>query len=94
MPVTERASRHDREPRPCAVHGLIHLARHTFATEHREVAGIDAASQPLGHADLLSTIRVYKDRDQTTSRRRWTVRRITTVSTRVPGRRRLEDRAE
>jgi integrase len=65
MPVTERASRHDREPRPCAVHGLIHLARHTFATEHREVAGIDAASQPLGHADLLSTIRVYKDRDQT-----------------------------
>jgi integrase len=27
-----------------------HLARHTFATELRRVAGIDAASQALGHA--------------------------------------------
>jgi integrase len=34
-------------------HGLnMHLARHTFATELRRVAGIDAASQALGHADL------------------------------------------
>jgi hypothetical protein len=37
-------------------HGLnMHLPRHTFATELRRVAGIDAASQALGHADLNTT---------------------------------------
>jgi integrase len=28
----------------------MHRARHTFATEMRRVAGIDAASHALGHA--------------------------------------------
>jgi hypothetical protein len=38
-------------------HGLnVHLARHTFATELRCFAGIDAASQALGHADLNMTL--------------------------------------
>ena len=47
-------------------HGLnMHLARHTFATELRRVAGIDAASQALGHADLSTTLGIYGHRDQT-----------------------------
>jgi integrase/recombinase XerC len=47
-------------------HGLhMHLARHTFATELRRVAGIDAASQALGHADLNTTLGIYGHRDQT-----------------------------
>src|SRR3954454_1855264 len=46
-------------------HGLnMHLARHTFATELRRVAGIDAASQALGHADLNTTLGIYGHRDQ------------------------------
>jgi integrase len=47
-------------------HGLnMHLARHTFAMELRRVAGIDAASQALGHADLNTTLEIYGHRDQT-----------------------------
>jgi integrase len=47
-------------------HGLnMHLARHTVATELRRVAGIDAASQALGHADLNTTLAIYGHRDQT-----------------------------
>jgi hypothetical protein len=34
----------------------MQLARHTFATERRRVAGIDAASQALGRADLNTTL--------------------------------------
>ena len=41
----------------------MHLARHTFATELRRVAGIDAASQALGHADLNTTLGIYGHRD-------------------------------
>jgi integrase len=43
----------------------MHLARHTFATELRRVAGIDAASQALGHADLNTTLGIYGHQDQT-----------------------------
>jgi integrase len=43
----------------------MHLARHTFATELRRVAGIDAASQALGHSDLNTTLGIYGHRDQT-----------------------------
>jgi integrase len=43
----------------------MHLARHTFATELRRIAGIDAASQALGHADLNTTLGIYGHRDQT-----------------------------
>jgi hypothetical protein len=32
----------------------MHQARHTFAVEIRRVAGIDAASHALGHADLTT----------------------------------------
>ena len=34
----------------------MHLARHTFATEFRRVAGIDAASHALGNSDLNTTL--------------------------------------
>src|SRR5262245_14223841 len=33
----------------------MHLARHTFATELRRAAGIDAVSQALGHSDISTT---------------------------------------
>jgi integrase/recombinase XerC len=42
----------------------MHLARHTFAVELRRVAGIDAASQALGHADLNTTLSIYGHRDE------------------------------
>jgi integrase/recombinase XerC len=42
----------------------MHRARHTFATELRRVAGIDAASQALGHADLSTTLGIYGHRDE------------------------------
>ncbi|MEX2210702.1 MAG: tyrosine-type recombinase/integrase [Gaiellaceae bacterium] len=49
---------------PGATAGLnMHRARHTFATELRRVAGIDAASQALGHADLNTTLSIYGHRD-------------------------------
>jgi integrase len=37
----------------------MHQARHAFAMEMRRVAGIDAASQALGHADLSTTLGIY-----------------------------------
>jgi integrase len=37
----------------------MHQARHTFATELGRVAGIDAASHALGHADLNTTLGIY-----------------------------------
>jgi integrase len=43
----------------------MHLARHTVATELRRVAGIGAASQALGHADMNTTLGLYGHRDQT-----------------------------
>lgn len=41
----------------------MHRARHTFATEMRRAAGIDATSQALGHADLNTTLSIYGHRD-------------------------------
>ena len=41
----------------------MHRARHTFATEMRRAAGIDAASQALGHADMNTTLSIYGHRD-------------------------------
>lgn len=37
----------------------MHRARHTFAMELRRIAGIDAASHALGHADLNTTLGIY-----------------------------------
>jgi integrase len=34
----------------------MHRARHTFATERRRVAGVEAASQALGRSDLSTTL--------------------------------------
>lgn len=49
---------------PGITHGLnMHQARHLFAVELRRVAGIDAASQALGHADLSTTLGIYGHRD-------------------------------
>lgn len=49
---------------PGVTSGLnMHRARHTFAMELRRVAGIDAASQALGHANLNTTLTVYGHRD-------------------------------
>jgi integrase/recombinase XerC len=45
---------------PGTTSGLnMHQARHTFAMELRRVAGIDAASHALGHADLNTTLGIY-----------------------------------
>lgn len=41
----------------------MHQARHTFAMELRRVAGIDAASHALGHADLNTTLGIYGHQD-------------------------------
>jgi integrase len=43
--------------------GGMHEARHTFAMELRRVAGLDAASHALGHADLSTTLGIYGHRD-------------------------------
>jgi integrase len=49
---------------PGVTSGLnMHQARHTFAMELRRVAGIDAASHALGHADLSTTLGIYGHRD-------------------------------
>lgn len=49
---------------PGVTSGLnMHRARHTFAMELRRVAGIDAASQALGHADLSTTLARYGHQD-------------------------------
>jgi integrase len=37
----------------------MHRARHTFAMELRRVAGVEAASQALGHSDLSTTLGIY-----------------------------------
>jgi integrase/recombinase XerD len=42
----------------------MHRARHTFATELRRVAGVEAASQALGHSDLSTTLGIYGHQDQ------------------------------
>ena len=42
----------------------MHRARHTFAVEPRRVAGIEAASQALGHSDLTTTLGIYGHQDQ------------------------------
>src|SRR2546428_4944690 len=50
---------------PGVTSGLnMHRARHTFATEPRRVAGIDAASHALGHADLNTTLGIYGHFDE------------------------------
>jgi integrase len=41
----------------------MHRARHTFATELRRVAGIDAASHALGHSDLSTTLGIDGHRE-------------------------------
>jgi integrase len=41
----------------------MHRTRHTFATDLRRLAGIDAASQALGHSDLNTTLSIYGHRD-------------------------------
>jgi integrase/recombinase XerC len=43
----------------------MHRARHTFATDLRRVAGIEAASQALGHTDLATTLGIYGHQDIT-----------------------------
>jgi hypothetical protein len=49
---------------PGVTSGLnMHQARHAFAMELRRVAGIDAASHALGHADLSTTLGIYGHRD-------------------------------
>jgi integrase len=49
---------------PGVTSGLnMHQARHLFAVELRRVAGIDAASQALGHSDLSTTLGIYGHRD-------------------------------
>ncbi len=42
----------------------MHRARHTLATELRRVAGVEAASQALGHSDLSTTLGIYGHQDQ------------------------------
>jgi integrase len=42
----------------------MHRARHTFATELRRVAGVEAASQALGHSDLSTTLSIYGHQDE------------------------------
>lgn len=41
----------------------MHRARHSFAVEMRRAAGIDAASQALGHSNLDTTLSIYGHRD-------------------------------
>jgi len=43
----------------------MHQAQHTFAMELRRVAGIDAPSHALGHADLNTTLGIYGHFDGT-----------------------------
>jgi integrase len=42
----------------------MHRARHLFAMELRRVAGVEAASQALGHADLNTTLGIYGHQNQ------------------------------
>ena len=41
----------------------MHQARHMFALERRRVAGVEAASQALGHSDLSTTLGIYGHQD-------------------------------
>jgi len=41
----------------------MHQARHAFAMELRRVAGVEAASQALGHSDLSTTLGIYGHQD-------------------------------
>ena len=43
----------------------MHQARHAFAMELRRVAGVEAASQALGHSDLSTTLGIYGHQDGT-----------------------------
>jgi integrase len=43
----------------------MHQARHAFAMELRRVAGVEAASQALGHSDLSTTLGIYGHQDET-----------------------------
>jgi len=43
----------------------MHQARHAFAQELRRVAGVEAASQALGHSDLSTTLGIYGHQDET-----------------------------
>jgi len=49
----------------------MHRAQHTFATEQRRAAGVEAASQALGHSDL-STTAYTATRISATSSTQWT----------------------
>jgi site-specific recombinase XerD len=50
---------------PGVTSGLnMHQARHMFAMEMRRAAGIESASQALGHADLNTTLGIYGHQDQ------------------------------
>lgn len=50
---------------PGVTSGLnMHQARHTFAKELRRVAGLDSASQALGHADVSTTLGIYGHQDE------------------------------
>ena len=49
---------------PGVTSGLnMHQARHLFAMELRRVAGVEAASQALGHSDLSTTLGIYGHQD-------------------------------
>lgn len=43
----------------------MHRARHSFGRAMRRTAGIEAASQALGHADLNTTLGIYGHQDET-----------------------------
>lgn len=50
---------------PGVTSGLnMHRARHAFAMELRRVAGVEAASQALGHSDLSTTLGIYGHQDE------------------------------
>jgi integrase len=59
------STRPNRQTRPPRQHETTNSTRDTFATELRRVAGIDAASQALGHADLNTTLSIHGHRNQT-----------------------------
>jgi site-specific recombinase XerD len=40
------------------------IVQRAFATELRRVAGVEAASQALGHSDLSTTLGIYGHQDQ------------------------------
>jgi integrase len=64
-----RQAQHASLVGPAVTSGLnMHQARHTFAMELRHVAGIDAASHALGHADLSTTLGIYGHRDSSDAR--------------------------